>query len=153
MILGYLHTQSTHAIIPKVLMHHFQKLCIYLATSTSWCMMSSKLWELMRRPQQGRQNISRITELLWRITPTRFMFLLPYVCKIWRIQTRTQSDYIGSKFKPLFDECFAHLRNECVTSQTKSIACWSCGDGNGLRVRESNTRKSENKNCKCKVRL
>ncbi|TNN63444.1 hypothetical protein EYF80_026294 [Liparis tanakae] len=53
------------------------ELCMYLATSCSWCMMSSRFWVLMRRPQQGRQNSSRINELLWRMTPTRFMFPLP----------------------------------------------------------------------------
>lgn len=35
----------------------------------------------MRRAQHGRQNRSKINELLWRIVPTRFMFLLPNVCK------------------------------------------------------------------------
>ncbi len=38
---------------------------------------------------------------------------------------------------------FAHLRNEGVTSHSEAKACCRCSEINGLRGRETNTRKSK----------
>ena len=52
----------------------------YLATSGSWPIHNRMASALMRRPQQGRQNRSRMMMPRWRITPTRRRFLPPNVC-------------------------------------------------------------------------
>lgn len=129
----------------------FIKTWMYLATSSSWYAMSSKLWQLMRRAQQGIQNNSRISELLWRITPTRFMFLLPYVYKTQMKQMRDEgliAQVQMSNNNKVEIIWFAHLGNQCVTSHSKAIACWSCGQVNRLWGGRSNTNKPENKTCK-----
>lgn len=51
----------------------------HLATSSLCLTASSRGSVLMRTAQQGKQASSRIRIALWRITPTRFRFPLPYV--------------------------------------------------------------------------
>lgn len=110
---------------------------IYLATSSSWYRRSSKLWELMRRPQQGRQKSSRMRELLWRITPTRFMFLLPNVFKA-RVRNSVKIFCFWSNHKLETQIRWAHLRYESVTSDGQTVACGYDRHINGLKGKKQN---------------
>lgn len=53
----------------------------HLATSALCWAASRRGSVLMSTAQQGKQASKRIRIPLWRITPTRFRFPLPYVCR------------------------------------------------------------------------
>lgn len=91
----------------------------YLVTSGFWPRHNRMAWALMSRPQQGRQNNSRMRMPRCRITPTRSRFLPPNVCTVNIIEISSWKSRVNTNIyhciTSSYEKDLQHLRHQCIT--------------------------------------
>lgn len=105
----------------------------YLDTSGFWPRHNKMAWALRSRPQQGRQNSSKMMVPRWRITPTRSRFLPPNVCTPHNGHFLTRRD--DKQFErsvSWYQKSFPNLRHQSIACQCQTVTSSCSGDINGL---------------------